>query len=265
MAEETLLDAAHQAMEAAPEDGQARLAFYERLAAGELFLLLESEDEGEEGTVSPRVFTIEGQGYVLAFDREERLARFAEGPAALCGAVGARNRRDTGRLRGSAWGSTSRWRLRPSCCRPRRWRGCMATLSQAPDETEARAQSFHAPAGLPESLLGALDARLASAAGLAELAYLVGVTYEGGAKGHMLGIVDAVPGAEGALARAVADVLSFSGLEAAALDVAFFRGSDPVAARLARVGLRFDLPRAQEAAQTPGASPGMDPGPPRRA
>ena len=47
MAEETLLDAAHQAMEAAPEDGQARLAFYERLAAGELFLLLESEDEGE--------------------------------------------------------------------------------------------------------------------------------------------------------------------------------------------------------------------------
>jgi len=263
MAEETLLDAAHQAMEAAPEDGQARLAFYERLAAGELFLLLESEAGGDEGTVSPRVFTIEGQGYVLAFDREERLARFAEGPApyaALSGRVIA------GMLAPEGLGMGVNLEVAPSAILlpPEAVAWLDGTLSQAPDETEARAQSFHAPAGLPESLLGALDARLASAAGLAELAYLVGVTYEGGAQGHMLGIVDAVPGAEGALARAVADVLSFSGLEAAALDVAFFRGSDPVAARLARVGLRFDLPKAQAVTQTPGAAPGMDPDRPPR-
>ena len=40
MTEETPLDAAHAAMEAAPEDDAARLRFYERLADSELFLLL---------------------------------------------------------------------------------------------------------------------------------------------------------------------------------------------------------------------------------
>lgn len=79
----------------------------------------------------------------------------------------------------------------------------------------------------------------------------------------MLGVIDAVPGAEGALARAVSDLLQFSGLEAAALDVAFFRAEDAAAARLARVGLRFDLPAA-EAAAVPGAAPGMDPAKPPR-
>jgi len=59
-------------------------------------------------------------------------------------------------------------------------------------------------------------------------------------------------------------VLRFSGLEAAALDVGFFRASDPVAARLARVGLRFDLPKPETPAQVPGSAPGRDPDKPPR-
>jgi len=40
--------------------------------------------------------------------------------------------------------------------------------------------------------------------------------------------------------------------------VAFFASSDPIAASLARVGLRFDLPEAEKPAPAPTA-PGRDP------
>ena len=42
MSDLTPLDIAHGAMEAAPNDDAIRLAFYERLGDGELFLLLEA-------------------------------------------------------------------------------------------------------------------------------------------------------------------------------------------------------------------------------
>ena len=76
MTELTPLDLAHAAMEAAPEDDAARLRFFERLADSELFILLDKEPEGER--ISPQVFdTGEGQ-FVLVFDRQERLAQFAD-------------------------------------------------------------------------------------------------------------------------------------------------------------------------------------------
>ncbi len=50
----TLLDAAHAAVSANPEDETARLRFYERLADGEMFLLLEREAKGE--VLDPKVF-----------------------------------------------------------------------------------------------------------------------------------------------------------------------------------------------------------------
>jgi hypothetical protein len=78
----------------------------------------------------------------------------------------------------------------------------------------------------------------------------------------MLAFVDPAPGAEGALAQLVGDALSFSGLEAASLDVAFFRATDPICARLARVGLRFDLPEV--VAPPERAAPGSDPDKPPR-
>ena len=261
MTDTTVLDAAHRAMEAAPEDAQARLRFYETLAASELFLLLEEEASGE--TVTPRVFEVEGQGFVLVFDREERLADFAGGEAPYAALSG---RAVVGMLAPEKLGMGVNLQVAPSSILlpPEAMNWMAETLAGDPAEVEAKAQAFHAPTGLPDSLLQALDMRLASAAGLADLAYLVGVTYDSGARGHMLGVVDAVPGAEGALARAVSDVLSFSGLEAAALDVGFFQGSDPVAARLARVGLRFDLPKPEADTHVPGANPGMDPNRPPR-
>ncbi|MFD1344812.1 SseB family protein, partial [Litorisediminicola beolgyonensis] len=71
------------------------------------------------------------------------------------------------------------------------------------------------------------------------------------------------PGAEAALARAVNEALVFSGVEAGALDVTFVADSDPLAARLARVGLRFDLPIPEEPQERAAPSaPGSDPSKP---
>jgi len=70
MTELTPLDQAHAEMEANPQDDTARLRFYDRLAAAELFLMLTEEPRGAQ--VSPRFFDVTGGRFVLAFDREER-------------------------------------------------------------------------------------------------------------------------------------------------------------------------------------------------
>ncbi|MDX5350173.1 MAG: SseB family protein, partial [Paracoccaceae bacterium] len=102
------------------------------------------------------------------------------------------------------------------------------------------------------------DAKLARAGGLAAAAVLAGVVYSDGRRGHLLAFLDAAPGAEGALARAMQEALVFSGVEAGELDVAFLAPDDPAARALVAVGLRFDLP-APEVKDLAPAAPGMDP------
>jgi hypothetical protein len=71
---ETQLDIAHARMEASPGDDALRLAFYNRLAEAELFLLLSKEATGD--TVDPEVFDTGEGRFVLTFDRETRLTDF---------------------------------------------------------------------------------------------------------------------------------------------------------------------------------------------
>ncbi|MAC80160.1 MAG: hypothetical protein CML66_19075 [Rhodobacteraceae bacterium] len=252
----TPLDAAHAAMEAAPENDAARLRFYERLADSELYLMLEAEAEGE--TIRPATFAVEDGQFVLAFDREERLSAFAEGSAPYAALSG---RAITSMLAGQGIGLAVNPEVAPSSILiPAPAVDWMSdTLGDGPSEVEQRITELLPPAGVPEVLLTALDTKLASAAGLAHAAYLVEAVYGEGARSHVLGVIDAVPGAEPALARAVNEALTFSGIEAGALDVAFFRATDPVAARLARVGLRFDLPQPQVAEPVTPKAPGSDP------
>ena len=70
----TPLDHAHRAMTQAPEDDQSRLSFFGHLASAELFLFLEQEVSGDK--ILPRIFNTEDGDFVLAFDREDRLAEF---------------------------------------------------------------------------------------------------------------------------------------------------------------------------------------------
>jgi hypothetical protein len=137
-----------------------------------------------------------------------------------------------------------------------------AALATRPAELEARAVSVAPPAGVPDALLAALDAKLATAAGLARRAWLVSVAYADGRGGHLLAFTGTLPGAEPGLAAAVGEALTFSGLEAGELDVAFLRETDPAMARIAKVGLRFDLPEPDLGGAP--AAPGMDPDRPPR-
>ncbi|MEL7090284.1 MAG: SseB family protein [Pseudomonadota bacterium] len=256
MTEMTPIDQAHAAMEAAPEDDAARLRFYERLGDAELFLLLEAEAEGDQ--VSPQVYDPGAGPLVLVFDREDRLTAFvgAEAPyAALSGRIVAglcaKNQLGLGLNLGVA---PSSFLLDAAGVA---W--LAQTLGHVPDAVEERVAAISAPTGLPDMLLQALDTKLATGTGLAQMAYLVATETDGGGRGHMLAFVGAVPGAQDALARAVSEALVFSGLEAGTLDVGFFDGRDPVTERLARVGLRFDLPQPAPVTAADPRAPGSDP------
>lgn len=258
---ETPLDAAHAAMQAAPEDDAARLRFFERLGDAELFLLLEREAQGED--ITPQVFDPGTGALVLVFDRAERLAAFvgSEAPyAALSGRLIA------GLLADADLGLGLNLDVAPSSflldANGVQW--LAQTLGHGPDEVEARLAEVTAPKGLPDTLIAALDTKLATATGLAQMAYLVGSVDTGGTRGHLLAFVGAAPGAEPALARAASEALTFSGIEAGAMDVGFFDANDPVTARLARVGLRFDLPQPAPARAPDMGAPGSDPERPPR-
>lgn len=255
MTDLTPLDMVHAAMQAAPDDTGKRMRFFERLADSELFLLLQGEAVGDR--LSPDVFEVEGVKYVLVFDREERLAEFVEGSAhhaALSGRVVAKM------LMGQQIGVALNLGVAPSsillAADALGWLADM--LDHAPDEVMARPSSFAAPSGVPEALLTAIDSKLATAAGLATSAYLVSVDYEDGRRGLLLAIIDALPAAHGALAKAVGEAVIFAAQADGGLDVAFFAAGDAVCATLAKVGLRFDLPQREVGTHTP-AAPGRDP------
>lgn len=257
----SLLDAAHAAVSADPENETLRLRFFERLADGEMFLLLDREAQGE--TLDPRVFDLEDGRFVLVFDREERLASFSGGIApyaALPGRVIAALLKGQGIGLGVNLGVAPSEMLLP----PEAMDWLAETLDEAPEEVEALPEQFHPPKGLPDALIAGLDSKLARAAGLASGALLASVTYRGGRRGHMLVFLDTAPGAEAALARAASEALVFSGIEAGEMDVAFLHANDPAAVAMARVALRFDLPVPETPDPGPGAAPGMDPSRPPR-
>jgi len=253
----TPLDQAHAAMDASPDDDTARLRFYERMGDSELFLLLEAEPKDDQ--ISPQVFEVEDTSYILAFDREQRLAEFAEGPAPY---VGLSGRALAQMLAGQSLGLGMNLGVAPSSILipPSAVDWLHETLSHAPAEAAETPIEINPPKGLPDSLVTAIDMKLATAAGLAQCAYLAGVTYASGQRSHILAFVGAEPAAETALARAANEALVFSGIEAGALDVAFFDASHAIVGALEKQALRFDLPQPIQPAERP--APGSDPSKP---
>jgi hypothetical protein len=253
----TPLDLAYEAMAAAADtDDTARLRFYERLADGEMILLLAAEPEDE--TLAPRVFELDDGPVVLIFDTEERLAEFA---GVIVPYAALPGRAVAGLLAGKGIGLGINLGVAPSSMLlPSLAVDWLAeTLAHGPQETEARPETFHAPDDLPERLAEGLAARLARAGGLAAHALLAGVCYEGGRRGHMLAFIDASEGARPALARAASEALTFSGIAAAEMDVAFLGASEPAARAMARVARHFELPVQVVAERAAAQAPGMNP------
>ncbi|MDQ2094647.1 SseB family protein [Rhodalgimonas zhirmunskyi] len=237
MTRETPLDTAHAAMEQ-DNDGAARLAFYDHLAAAELFLML-AQEAGDEA-VEPALFDLEEGRFVMVFDSEERLADFAEGSAPYAALPG---RALATMLAGQGIGIGLNLGVAPSSILlPATAIDWLAgTLAPAPEEAQGQVKELRAPE-LPEGVVTAIDRKLAQAAGLAKAAYLVGIVYENDEAAHLLAVIGAQPGDEPALAGALREALVFSGLEEGALDVGFFDDGMPVVAKFAETGLRFDLP-----------------------
>ncbi|MEH6741157.1 MAG: SseB family protein, partial [Sulfitobacter sp.] len=243
----TPLDTAHAAMNAAPDDDTARLRFYERMADVELYLLLEAEPVNDQ--INPKVLETDGAQYLLAFDRAQRLAQYAGDTAAY---VALSGRNVAAMLEDQPLGIALNIDVAPSAIllpdTAVAW--LRETLTHEAAQVEAKIESVLPPKGLPESLIEAIDAKLATATGMAANAWLVGVEYSGGGRGHLLAFIDAIPRAQDALVRAASEALTFSGIEAGAMDVGFFNHSDPTVTKLMRVGLRFDLPQMETLQKT---------------
>ena len=253
MTDETPLDVALAAMQGAEEDDALRLRFYERVADAELFLLLEAEADGDQ--VSPVLWQDQ---YVIVFDRAERLAAHLGHAApyvALSGRAIAEMLTDAALGMAINLGTPGSEILLPA--EAVTW--LRQTLAHAPDQVDAHIDRVLPPGGLPETLIAAIDAKLATATAMAAVAYLVAVEYRGGGRGHLLAFVAAIPRARDALVRAASEALTFSGIEAGAMDVGFFEASDAVVVKLAKVGLRFDLPQGEALQHTPRMAPGSDP------
>lgn len=251
--DETPLDHAHAAMMAAPEDDAARLRFYERIADVELFVLLEAEPDGDQ--INPVVLD---EQYLLVFDRAARLAAYVGKTAAH---VALSGRAIAEMLEGQPLGLAVNIGVAPSeiLLPPEAMGWLRDTLAHRAGQVEAQIAQVLPPKGLPETLITALDAKFATATGMAAGAWLVGVEYEGGGRGHLLAFIGAIPRAQDALVRAASEALTFSGIEAGAMDVGFFEPGDPVVEKLGKVGLRFDLPEMEGLQHTPRMAPGSDP------
>lgn len=265
LSHQTALDAAYGALQAGGE-AEAR-AFYRLLADAPLCLLLAAEAEGD--TITPQVFDLADGPVVLAFDSEERLAGFQDSPlpyAILPGRVIAQGIVGQGEGAGAislglnlGTGAVSETLLPPEALAH-----LLALLDVASDVIEGQPRSFHAPQ-VPPSLDLALAQAVQAAAGLIAGAVLAGVTYDNGAKGHMLALIGAAETAQPALAKAMAEALSFAGLEAAALDVVFLEVEATALTQMARVGRAYELTLPETPAERPTPSaPGMDPNQPPR-
>ncbi len=252
----TPLDIAHQQMEAAPDDQTASLRFYERLADSELFLMLETD--AADDRAKPMIFETGDGPIALVFDREERLAEFFESPTPF---VALSGRRIARLLAGQGIGIGVNLGVAPSSillpASAVSW--LQETLGAHSVVTEAVPVEVAAPRGLPESLLTAIDTKLANTAGVVARAFLVAVKYEGGTKGHMLALVDVPEAAKDGVAEALGEVLQFSGIEAGQLDLAFLPLDSTILPAISRVGLGFEIPELVLPKAPKPLAPGMDP------
>jgi len=250
---ETPLDLAYVAMQ---ENDALAPAFYETFLETELFLLLESEAEGDEA--QPMVMDTSDGALVLVFDLEERMAAFNETVSdyvALSGRRIARMLAGQGASIGLNLGDAVSAMVLPADAVD--WLA-KAALDES-EAVEAKPLEIGKPVGVPEALIGALDGKLANMAGVVAAAHLVSVRYEGGEAGHMLALVNVPEAAKDGVSEALSEALRFSGIEAGQLDLAFLAPEDPHLQSFVRVGLGFEIPDLILPSAPAPLAPGMDP------
>ena len=251
--EQTPLDAAARAMEAASGTDLHRLRFHERLLDAELFLLLDSEPEDER--IVPRIFDLEEGRFVLVFDRDDRLAAFLEAPAPYAALAG---RRLVELLKGKDLGIGLNLGVAVSATLlPAETVSWLAEMGGGAPELESSMPLVLAPPrdAAPE-LIASLSVKLAAMATEIDLAYLALARYAD-RDGLLLALFGVEMVRRVGVAAAIAEAVRFSGT-GAALDVTFPPASARLLDRLRAVAVAFDLPRQSPARPTRRA-PGTDP------
>ncbi len=250
---QTPLDLAHAQMEIGDAAG---LRFYERLADAELFLML--EEEASVDRARPLIFDTSDGKVALIFDREDRLADFVDTPTPF---VAMSGRRIAKILAGQSIGLGLNLGVAPSSMLmpPATVDWLNEMLGAKSIVTEATPEHLLAPKGLPESLIEALDTKLANMSGVVSAAHLVGVIYQDGQRGHILAMIDVPTSAQEGVAEAISEALSFSGIEAGQLDVTFLPSHAPHLAEFDKIGLKFEIPDLILPTSLKPLAPGMDP------
>ena len=251
---ETPLDLAFRAQEADPADPALRLRFHERILDAELLLLLETE-AGDD--LAPRVFDLADGRFVLAFDRDDRLAAFIDGPAHFAALPG---RRLAALLAGQGIGLALNLGAASATLLPAEAVDWLAEMvGQGLDTAAARPVSYASP-DVPPALLAALGAKLAAMTDAVASAHLAAARYADGATRLLLALGGVPEAARPAVAAAIAEAVRFSGLYGLSLDVTFPDPDAPGRAALTRAALRLDLPPPpQPARQAPGSDPTRPP------
>ncbi len=227
------------------------LTFYEALVGAELSVLLEGE--------ALQIFPVSDGPLALAFDTDDRLAAFADGPAERAVMPG---RALVEMLAGQGVGIGLNLPDAPSSrVIPAEAVDWLAqVLAEGPNIQADRPVEVTPPAGADQALLAALDRRLAQAEGLASHAWFCRATYGDGAARWLLAVVGAQTGAEEALGRSIGEALAFSGRDGEIVDLVFLEHSDGLAGPLEKVALRFDIPKPTPLKrEAPGTNPQKPP------
>lgn len=252
---QTPLDLAHAAHEADPENPALRLRFHERILDSELIVPLAAPPDGDR--VEPRLFPLSDGPVVLAFDRDDRMAEFLGTPSDFAALTG---RRLVALLAGQGTGLALNLGAPSAALLPPEAVDWLARIaSERVPEAEASASDIGPPGIVPRPLLDALGPKLAAMADRVSRAHLVSARLGDGAPGLLLALIGVPEAARRAVAAAVAEAVRFSGLDEAALDVAFPADGSPFAVAAARMGLTLELPEPP----APEPAPARENRPPR--
>ena len=245
---ETPLDLAFRAQEADPADPVLRLRFHERVLDAELLLVLVAPPDAG---LDPRVLDLEAGRYVLAFDRDERLADFLGAPAPFAALSG---RRLAGLLAGQGVGIALNLGAASATLLPPEAVDWMAAIQADPPPEAAVRLGGVAHPDPPPALVAALGPKLAAMAGVIAAAHLVAARFDDGRSGLLLALAGVPAPARPGVAAAVAEAVRLSGAGGGGLDLTFVEPGSPHAAAIAAAGLRLELPLPRV---RPG--PGLDP------
>jgi hypothetical protein len=253
----TPLDRAHDAAHQHGADDAAMARFYALLV--ETPLMVPVHPVAEDSPISPQVFDLSTGPVALAFDADERMTAFFEGPVEYVALTG---RSLVEALAGQGLGLALNLGEAPSAtlldAETIRW-----VAAEMGGEVDAMdlggALTLSPPGNAPHSLLAALAERVAQMPGLVQEAWLVTLTPETAEARLALLLLPgtaarrAVPGVVTALSRAAA----VHGSEAGSVAVGVLDEVHPLLAPARRTGLALHPPPDQTAprARTTGDAP----------